>query len=90
MTAVLLIRTVRLGFLLMHSQANRLQRAKVRLRGIPDLDSRAEKLIGDINKHSKDGLDPVSREQLQLLRDDIARAYQPKGIASRAASGAAT
>ena len=71
------------------TQADRLQRAKVRLRGIPDLDARSEKLISDINKHTGDGLDPVSREQLRLLRDDIAQAYRPKGVAVRAASGAA-
>lgn len=71
------------------TQADRLQRAKVRLRGIPNLEARSEKLISDINKHNGDGLDPVSREQLRLLRDDIAQAYQLKGVAVRAASGAA-
>jgi hypothetical protein len=71
------------------AQAERLQRAKVRLRGIPDLDARAEKLISDINRHTGDHLDPLSREQLRLLRDDIAQAYRPKGVAVRAFSGAA-
>lgn len=71
------------------AQARRLQKAKVRLRGIRDLDSRGEQLVDNISKHTKDGLDPVARRQLQQLRDDIARAYQPKGIATRVAGGAA-
>ncbi len=70
-------------------QARRLQKAKVRLRGIRDLDSRSEQLVDNIAKHADDGLDPVARRQLQQLRDDIARAYQPKGIATRVAGGAA-
>jgi len=71
------------------AQADRLQRAKVRLRGMPDLDARAEKLISNIDKHTGDGLDPVFREQVRLFRDDLAQAYRPKGVAVRAASGAA-
>ncbi|MYC13821.1 MAG: hypothetical protein F4Y39_08860 [Gemmatimonadetes bacterium] len=71
------------------AQARSLQKAKVRLRGIKDLDSRAEKLVEDIVKHADDGLDPVARQHLQQLRDDIAMAYQPRNVATRVAGGAA-
>lgn len=71
------------------AQARRLMKAKVRLRGIPDLDARAERLCMDLAKHADDGLDPIARKQLLQLRDDLARAYRPKGVAIRVASGAA-
>ena len=71
------------------SQARRLREAKVRLRGIRDLDKRAAKLLKNIKLHRKDGLDPVARRQLEQLRRDIARAYQWKGVAARMAGGAA-
>lgn len=70
-------------------QARRIQKAKVRLRGIRDLDARAERLRRSITCHGEDGLDPVARHQLQELRDDIARAYQLRGTAARVAGGAA-
>ena len=69
-------------------QALRLQKAKVQLRGIKDLDSRAEKFVENIVKYADDGLDPVARRQLQQLRDDIAMAYQPRNVATRVASAA--
>ncbi len=71
------------------AQARQLQKAKVRLRGIKDLDSRAEKFVENIAKYADDGLDPVVRQQLQQLRDDIAMAYQPRKVATRAVGGAA-
>jgi hypothetical protein len=71
------------------SQAHRVQKAKVRLRGIRDLDARAEQLRDNIAKHGRDGLDPVTRYQIQQLRDDIARAYRANSVAARVAGGAA-
>ena len=73
-----------------NAQARRLQRAKVRLRGIKDLETRAEDLVKNMEKYREDGLEPVAREQLRQLRDDIARAYQPGKIATRLVGGAAT
>ena len=67
------------------SQARRLRGAKVRLRGIRDLDKRAGKLHKNIGRYRKDGLDPVARRQIEQLRQDIARAYQWKGMATRMA-----
>ena len=72
------------------AQARRLQRAKVRLRGIKDLEARAEDLVKNMEKYREDGLEPVAREQLRQLRDDIARAYQPGKIAMRLVGGVAT
>lgn len=71
------------------SQAQRLQTAKVRLRGIPKLHERSRLLLDNIKASKADGLDPVAREQLQRLRDDIAVAYQPRGVAGRVVGGAA-
>ena len=72
------------------AQARRLQKAKVRLRGIKDLDARAENLVKNVDKYSDDGFHPVAREQLRQLRDDIARAYQPGKVATRLVGGVAT
>ena len=72
------------------AQARRLQRAKVCLRGIKDLEARAEDLVKNMEKYREDGLHPVAREQLPQLRDDIARAYQPGKIATRLVGGVAT
>ncbi len=69
-------------------QARRLQEARVRLRGIPDLEARADQLITDINASKGDGLDPVARKELQFLRDDIARAYSAHGLLGRIGGGA--
>jgi hypothetical protein len=71
------------------AQARHLQKTGVRLRGIPNLEDRAEKLIDNVKRHSADGLDPVARQELQQFRDDIARAYEPKGITTRVLSGVA-
>ena len=71
------------------SQARRLRGAKVRLRGIRDLDKRAGKLHENIGRYRKDGLDPVARREIEQLRQDITRAYQWKGVAARMAGGAA-
>jgi hypothetical protein len=70
-------------------QARRLQEAKVRLRGIPNLEDRADLLMENIRAGKADGLDPAARQQLQQLRDDIATAYQARGIAGRIGGGAA-
>jgi hypothetical protein len=70
------------------SQARRLQEAQVRLRGIPDLDGRASQLIENINASKADGLDPIARHELQLLRDDIAAAYGVHGVLGRLGGGA--
>lgn len=70
-------------------QAKRLVEAKVKLRGIPNLDKRGEMLYENIKLSSKDGLDPLGRAELQQLRDDIAIAYQGKNVAGRVAQGAA-
>ena len=71
------------------SQARRLRGAKVRLRGIRDLDKRAGQLRKNIGRYRKDGLDPVARRRIEQLRQDIARAYQWKGVATRMAGAAA-
>lgn len=71
------------------AQAQRLQRSKVRLRGIKDLEQRADRLADDIARHAQDGLSPESRAQLQQLRDDIARVYKGRALAGRVAGGAA-
>ncbi len=71
------------------SEAQRLRDAKIRLRGIRDLDARGDRLVRNIEAHGKDGLDPVARRELEQLRDDIARAYGAKGVAGRVAGGAA-
>lgn len=71
------------------SQAKRLQEAKVRLRGMPNLENRARQLMADIQAGKLDGLDPVARQELQQLRDDIAAAYRPSGMISRIGGGAA-
>lgn len=61
-------------------QARRLQDAKVRLRGIPDLEERADELVANIKAGKLDGRDPVAREELRQLRDDITTAYRARGI----------
>ena len=71
------------------SQARRLREAGVQLRGIRNLDERAGELLKNIERHRKDGLDPVSRRQIEQLREDIARAYQWEGVAARMVGGAA-
>lgn len=71
------------------AQARRLQEAKVRLRGIPDLEQRAEQLMADIKAGKLDGLDPITREELKQLRDDIAAAYRARNVVGRIAGGAA-
>ncbi len=70
-------------------QARRLQEAKVRLRGIRDLEKRADQLIADIKAGKLDGLDPVARRELQQLRDDITAAYRTRGVIGRIGGGAA-
>lgn len=70
-------------------QARRLQTAKVRLRGIPNLEKRANQLIANIKAGKIDGLDPVARRELQQLRDDILSAYRPRGVIGRIGGGAA-
>ena len=70
-------------------QARRLQEAKVRLRGIPDLQKRAEHLMENIEANKIDGLDPVARQELQQLRDDIAAAYVWRDVVGRIGGGAA-
>ena len=64
-------------------QARRLQTAKVRLRGIPKLHDRSRLLLDNVKASTADRLDPVARERLRQLRDDIAAAYQPRGVAFR-------
>ena len=71
-------------------QARRLRQANVRLRGVRDLDSRAERLLEDVALHGRDGLAPAARLRLKTLRDDIARAYGPGRVAGRAIGAAAT
>lgn len=71
------------------TQARRLQEAQVRLRGLPDLEARADLLIENINASKRDGLNPVARHELQLLRDDIAAAYGARGVLGRLGGGAA-
>lgn len=70
-------------------QARRLQEAKVRLRGIPHLERRADQLMVDIKAGKLDGLDPVARKELQQLRDDITAAYRARGVIGRIGGGAA-
>lgn len=70
-------------------QARRLQEANVRLRGIPDLEQRAEQLMDDIKAGKLDGLDPITREELKQLSDDIAAAYRARNVVGRIAGGAA-
>lgn len=70
-------------------QARRLQEAKVHLRGIRNLEKRADQLIADIKAGKLDGLDPVARQELQQLRDDITAAYRARGVIGRIGGGAA-
>ena len=70
-------------------EARRLLAAGVELRGIRDLDARAKKLVENIVHHAQDGLDPFTREELLRLRDEVALAYEPRGVATRAATSAA-
>ncbi|ATB29952.1 hypothetical protein MEBOL_003407 [Melittangium boletus DSM 14713] len=69
--------------------ARRLQEAKVRLRGIPNLEKRAEQLMANIKADRVDGLGPVARQELQQLRDDITSAYRARGVIGRIGGGAA-
>lgn len=71
------------------TEAKKITDAEVELRGIRDLHKRARRLVRDILRHERDGLDPETRQRLLQMRDDIARAYRAKGIAGRAAGGAA-
>ena len=71
-------------------QARQLRKAKVRLRGIKDLDARAKQLVKNVDTYAEDGLSPVARKQLQQLRNDITQAYQPGKAATRMIGGAAT
>ena len=71
-------------------QARRLQEARVRLRGFPDLEAHADQLVTNIKASKVDGLDPVARQELLQFRDDIAAAYSPRGVAGRIGGGAAT
>lgn len=70
-------------------QARRLQAAKVRLRGIPNLEKRADELMANIKAGKLDGLDPIARRELQQLRDDITAAYRARGVIGRIGGGAA-
>lgn len=70
-------------------QARRIQDAGVELRGVRDLESRARWTHKDIERFHRDGRDPIKARQLDTLRNDIARKYQPKGVAGRAAGAAA-
>jgi hypothetical protein len=69
-------------------QAKRLHNAKVRLRGIPDLEQRARRLKQDVETHTRTGLSPGAQQQLLQIRDDIAAAYRSRRIAGRVAMGA--
>lgn len=70
-------------------QARRLQEAKVRLRGVPNLEGRADRLMANIKAGKVDGLDPVARQELQQLRDDISAAYRARGVIGRIGGGTA-
>lgn len=69
------------------AQAERLQAAGVKLRGIQGLEQRAQALLGDLKASKVDALDPVARKQLETLRDDISQAYSARGVAGRVATG---
>ncbi|MFO0590450.1 MAG: hypothetical protein U0441_23105 [Polyangiaceae bacterium] len=69
-------------------QARKLRDAGVRLHGIPQLEERARALATNILEHSDDGLDPIAREELLSLRDEIAQAYGASGVLSRVAGSA--
>ncbi len=64
-------------------QAQKLKAAKVRLRGIPDLEQRAKALEQDIRAAGKDGLTPKARHEIETFRADIAKAYSADGVARR-------
>jgi hypothetical protein len=70
-------------------QAKRLQEAKVRLRGIENLEKRADQLMANIKAGKLDGLDPIARQELQQLRDDINAAYRARSVMGRIGGGAA-
>lgn len=72
------------------SQARRLIEAGVELRGIRNLDARARRLVKNILRHTYDGLDPLAREELVCLRDEIAAAYGASLVAARIVGGAAS
>lgn len=71
------------------NQASQLQDAGVRFRGIPDLEKRTDQLMADIKGGMIDGLDPIARQELQQLRDDIATAYRARGVTIRIGGSAA-
>lgn len=64
-------------------QAQKLKAAKVRLRGIPDLEQRAKALEQDVRAAGKDGLTPKARHEIETFRADIAKAYSADGVARR-------
>ncbi|WP_160680830.1 hypothetical protein [Clostridium sp. C8-1-8] len=70
-------------------QARKIKEAGIRLRGVKDLDKRGEALLENLKKAELDGLNPVEREQLIKLRNDIAKAYSGKAVAGRMLGGAA-
>jgi hypothetical protein len=71
------------------NEARRLREAKVRLRGLANLESRGVELLENVRKYGLDGLDPAQRQQIQQFRDDIAKAYQPGRLATQLAMGTA-
>jgi hypothetical protein len=71
------------------AQAKRLRDADVQLRGFQGLESRAEKLMQDLEASKADGLDPVAREELRQLRDDVAAAYRGRNVFARVGGAAA-
>lgn len=46
-------------------------------------------MIADIKAGKLDGFDPVARQELQQLRDDITAAYRARGVIGRIGGGAA-
>jgi hypothetical protein len=64
-------------------QAQKLKAAKVRLRGILDLEQRAKDLEQDIRAARKDGLTPKARHEIETFRADISNAYSADGVARR-------
>lgn len=70
-------------------QARKLMAAKVRLRGIPDLERRAKSLEQDIRAAGMDGLTPKARHEIETFRANIAKAYDAEGLARRMGSASA-
>lgn len=55
------------------TRAKQITAAGTELRGVPDLEAKAKRLVGDVEGFAKDGLDPVDRETISDLGASLLR-----------------